>query len=171
MFAKPPNYYVSACGISALPFAFHRCSSLFNVRCSCVIQRSSVLCGTLRNILATLHPLCLICSRLILALACRRYLHTLYKDLRSLSGSRSPGTVTRAESIELDGLPSPVTSPKSAEMSIGSRIDTRNLAAMFSSSSNWLATGSRMTFALCFSESCVLFSLVIFEALGVFDEQ
>ncbi|KAH9929419.1 Abscisic acid G-protein coupled receptor-domain-containing protein [Fomitopsis serialis] len=100
-------------------------------------------------------------SRLCLFLACRKYLlRHLYHDLQDLSAQRTtdPGTppVAEADNIELETLPEPSTATvKRASSLVGQRPFHSVLA--------------RSLFALCFSESCTLFLLLMCQAFDVLD--
>ncbi|PPQ71403.1 hypothetical protein CVT26_011118 [Gymnopilus dilepis] len=117
-------------------------------------------------------------ARFSLFFACRKYLlRALYFDLRTLSSTALPGTPTSEsphgsdgilfdanangssatgdnEGIEMDTLPPPTThTPKSAKFSLE---DTTYLHT----------TVARVVFSWCFAESCMMFILLILQALG-----
>ncbi|KAF8900147.1 Abscisic acid G-protein coupled receptor-domain-containing protein [Gymnopilus junonius] len=118
-------------------------------------------------------------ARFSLFFACRKYLlRSLYLDLRTLTSSALPSTPTSEypnshgnivfdanangssaadnEGIELDTLPLPTThTPKSAKFSLE---DTTYLHTSV----------SRVVFSWCFAESCMMFILLILQALGIF---
>ncbi|KAI8996260.1 Abscisic acid G-protein coupled receptor-domain-containing protein [Trametes punicea] len=101
----------------------------------------------------------LFAARAVLFYACRRFLlRNLYHDLQDLSAraSSDPGTpvvVFDAGETELEILPTPSASPASTPM--GSRKRPFHSAL------------SRGLFSLCFSETCLLFLLLILQALDI----
>ncbi|KAF5310484.1 hypothetical protein D9611_012321 [Ephemerocybe angulata] len=89
----------------------------------------------------------LVALRLGLLLGCRKYLlKTLYPDLRSLS---SP---THGSDIELDTLPAPSTTPKSANPT-----DTAYLHGIVAS----------LLFSWTFAECCMLFILLVMQGADI----
>ncbi|KAF8346552.1 G protein-coupled receptor 89 [Amanita rubescens] len=110
----------------------------------------------------------LIILRLILFAAWRKYLsRTLYPDLASLSLETSlNGTQTRnarADSVdgavELSALPPPITTP--VEGSSSHRRSAKNQKLLHSSI-------SRAIFSLVITESCIVFLLLVLQAVDVF---
>ncbi|KZT66792.1 hypothetical protein DAEQUDRAFT_695181 [Daedalea quercina L-15889] len=112
--------------------------------------------------LATFLQTGIVCtSRLCLFLACRKYLlHHLYHDLQDLSGQRTadPGTppTAEADNMELETLPEPSTAAVKRASSLAGHRPFHSVLA-------------RSLFALCFSESCTLFLLLICQALDLLD--
>ncbi|KAJ6626017.1 Abscisic acid G-protein coupled receptor-domain-containing protein [Mycena sp. CBHHK59/15] len=102
--------------------------------------------------------LLLVVLRIILFFSCRKYLlRSLYSDLQDLSEQKS---VARASSpsqtpVPFHPLPSPVTAKEPFRKPLG-KTDTL------------YSTLSRVVFSGCFSESCVLFFLLMFQGLNVF---
>ncbi|KZS97048.1 hypothetical protein SISNIDRAFT_547125 [Sistotremastrum niveocremeum HHB9708] len=104
----------------------------------------------------------LVGARIALFSFCQRVLlRALYVDLRSLSSSQpSPSTQSpSSSSIPLSslGLPHPTTTPTFSSSSANSGSSHVRVA--------------RTVFPLCFSECCILFSLVIFQNIDFFDSR
>ncbi|EJD50456.1 hypothetical protein AURDEDRAFT_121592 [Auricularia subglabra TFB-10046 SS5] len=105
--------------------------------------------------------------RLALAYACRQHLGTLFNDLRDISAGVDPSSSTPSDDVNspcpsspiLDHLPSPALSPA----------PTRAAFAKMPWTVRWPASVSRTVFGACFSESCVLFLLVTFQAVDLLD--
>ncbi|KAL0565488.1 hypothetical protein V5O48_016538, partial [Marasmius crinis-equi] len=99
----------------------------------------------------------LVLTRLALFFGCRKLLlQSLYSDLRHLSSTSTiagPQTPTE-EYIRLDPLPTPVQTDTTKH-----RQRERTLHS----------TLSRTLFALCFSECCMLFLLLMAQGIGVFE--
>lgn len=101
--------------------------------------------------------------RLCLFLACRKYLlRHLYSDLQDLSSRRhnDSGTppVSDVDNIELETLPEPSTAAvKRTSALLGQR--------------PFHSVLSRSLFALCFSESCTLFLLLMSQAFELLDSR
>ncbi|KAH9931624.1 Abscisic acid G-protein coupled receptor-domain-containing protein [Epithele typhae] len=101
-----------------------------------------------------------IISRALLFFASRRYLlHHIYHDLQDLSPKThsAPGTpavVFDADGVELNTLPAPTTSPNVVNT------PRKRLFHSFL---------SRTLFSLCFSESCILFILLVCQGLDMFN--
>ncbi|KAH9924238.1 Abscisic acid G-protein coupled receptor-domain-containing protein [Amylocystis lapponica] len=101
----------------------------------------------------------LIATRILLFFACRKYLlQTLYHDLQDLSAQHAADMVmqprTDNNEVELDTLPSPSNSKRST---------------LISSKRPFHSTLSRSLFSLCFSESCLLFLLLMCQGLDLFN--
>ena len=99
--------------------------------------------------------------RILLYFACRKFLlRAIYHDLRTLTYTShvdtAEGEEDDAEEHELDSLNS------SLPMTRNSPPDPPLARTIHS-------TLSRASFALCFSESCMLFVLVLCQGLGVFN--
>ncbi|EPQ55979.1 hypothetical protein GLOTRDRAFT_40958, partial [Gloeophyllum trabeum ATCC 11539] len=89
--------------------------------------------------------------RCLLFASCRKYLlRSLYHDLQSLSLPGEPG-VMHSDDVELTTLPAPSTS------------------AALKRKRPLHSTLSRGLFAICFSESCVLFFLLMCQGLDILD--
>ena len=116
-------------------------------------------------------------SRCSIFFSCRKYLlRIFYSDLHSLSvpspnsvpGTPTPITTTTIKTkmdeetmiIELDSLPLPSTAhtPKSPKFSLDDTTTTTHLHAAV----------SRLMFSWCFTESCMMFFLLILQAFGIF---
>ncbi|KAL1734583.1 Abscisic acid G-protein coupled receptor-domain-containing protein [Schizophyllum commune] len=96
----------------------------------------------------------ILCIRGGFFLGCRRYLlHSLYADLQDLSLPSGPATdaVPKSPEIELESLPMPSGAP-----------------AQQSTRSTLHSAVSRNIFALCFSETCTMFFLLMFQGLSIF---
>ncbi|KAI5888025.1 uncharacterized protein SCHCODRAFT_02639516 [Schizophyllum commune H4-8] len=96
----------------------------------------------------------ILCIRGGFFLGCRRYLlHSLYADLQDLSLPSVPATdaAPKSPEIELESLPMPSGAP-----------------AQQSTRSTLHSTVSRNIFALCFSETCTMFFLLMFQGLSIF---
>lgn len=82
-------------------------------------------------------------------------LRTVYHDLQEISATTSSGLSKEdgAEDIELDSLPGPSSSSSSS-----SRLGA------------WArhSTLARLSFSICFAESCILFILFLAQELGLF---
>ncbi|KAF8509443.1 Abscisic acid G-protein coupled receptor-domain-containing protein [Gautieria morchelliformis] len=124
----------------------------------------------------TLFETSLICvGRVSLFFACRHYLlRSLYHDLRHLSlsvpskatlSTLSQQSSPRTSGTELDELPRPATTPRTPSSA------TTPSSQRHGSGITWHSTWSRGTFALCFSESCTLFMLVVSQAMDVFSHR
>ena len=110
-------------------------------------------------------------ERLSIFFSCRKYLlRIFYSDLHSLSlsspSSSVPGTPGEAtthrsneleEAIQLDSLPRPSTAqtPRSPQFTLG---DPTYLHAAV----------SRIMFSWCFTESCMMFFLLMLQAFDIF---
>ncbi|KAL1708910.1 Abscisic acid G-protein coupled receptor-domain-containing protein [Schizophyllum commune] len=95
----------------------------------------------------------ILCIRGGFFLGCRRYLlHSLYADLQDLSLPSGPATdaAPKSPEIELESLPMPSGAP-----------------AQQSTRSTLHSTVSRNIFALCFSETCTMFFLLMFQGLSI----
>ncbi|OCH88954.1 hypothetical protein OBBRIDRAFT_813398 [Obba rivulosa] len=99
--------------------------------------------------------------RVALFFACRKYLlQNLYHDLQGLSSehtSTPPFLDSTEDSVELDSLPQPSTTSASAAPALPIMKGKRSFHSVL----------SRSLFALCFTESCMMFGLLMFQALGV----
>jgi len=98
--------------------------------------------------------------RCLLFASCRHYLlRSLYHDLQSLSLSDGQGVTAHnreeSEDVELNTLPAPSTSSSHS-------ISLKRKRPLHS-------TLSRGLFAICFSESCVLFFLLMCQGLDILD--
>ncbi|KAI0297048.1 Abscisic acid G-protein coupled receptor-domain-containing protein [Multifurca ochricompacta] len=94
----------------------------------------------------------LVTIRIGLFATCRKFIdRSLYDELKQIS-QISP---TENPALELDILPQPTASPTSGRKSSGN--------------DSFHSSLSKTLFALCFSESCVLFLLVMCQALNVFN--
>ncbi|PCH43230.1 hypothetical protein WOLCODRAFT_73912 [Wolfiporia cocos MD-104 SS10] len=96
-------------------------------------------------------------ARLVLFFACRKYLlRHLYHDLQDLSVQRTaePGTppVSEDPAVELETLPTPSTSASSSTPVVSAKRPFHSVL-------------SRTLFSLCFSESCMLFLLLMSQTL------
>ena len=114
-------------------------------------------------------------NRVLLFLGSRQYLlRSLYSDLQTLSSGpasdvgidsgssthHSPTPSQRAErddEIELTRLPTPVSATKSTRQA------SKNDHAIYSA--GWV---SRTVFSLVFTESCMMFSLLMLQRVGIF---
>ncbi|KAJ7590676.1 G protein-coupled receptor 89 [Mycena floridula] len=95
----------------------------------------------------------LVSLRLGLFFSCRKYLlHNIYHGLRDLT----PTSANPGEEFQLQNLPLPTTSPTP------SRLFSRDTKEKLHSSV------SRTVFSTCFSESCMLFLLLMMQGLAVF---
>jgi hypothetical protein len=92
--------------------------------------------------------------RLALFATCCRFIdRTLYHELKQISQTPSLGV-----SVELDSLPRPNSTSKST-------------CERRSNSDSSHAALSKILFALCFSESCTLFLLLMCQASGILNTQ
>ncbi|KAF5366772.1 hypothetical protein D9758_006495 [Tetrapyrgos nigripes] len=117
--------------------------------------------------------------RFVLFFSCRKYLlRSLYSDLQHLSveaqsdhSSSAPSPPSEdVDEIQLGSigsLPTPSTHSKSNRKGLG-RILGFGIAGKRAKHPTHSSI-SRAVFAMCFSESCMLFVLLICQALGVFD--
>ncbi|THV03548.1 hypothetical protein K435DRAFT_747819 [Dendrothele bispora CBS 962.96] len=116
--------------------------------------------------------------RLALFFSCRKYLlRSLYSDLRNLSvESQSSSTLTPGSPAEeldeiqlgaLGSLPTPSTHGKSGPKGLAGMLGMTGKRTRHP----FHSTISRAVFALCFSESCILFVLLMCQALEVFESR
>ncbi|KAJ7271199.1 G protein-coupled receptor 89 [Mycena rebaudengoi] len=103
-----------------------------------------------------LESLPLFSLRAVLFFSCRKYLlRSLYSDLQELSGKQTASQTSSPsrESIRLDPLPSPATQTFSSVRKPRGKTETL------------YSTLSRDIFAGCFSESCILFFLLMLQEM------
>ena len=114
--------------------------------------------------------------RSFLFFCCRRYLlKSLYNDLQHLSAPRAdtfPSMPYSGSEVELNVLPSPATSTSGR---LSKQFSTSSVKAVKPSQTpqdqalRVQSSIARTAFALCFEEGCILFLLVMSQALGLFD--
>lgn len=114
--------------------------------------------------------------RASLFFCCRKYLlNSLYNDLQHLSADTidtSPSIASSSSDIMLNVLPPPATATSTRASRSFSALSVKAVKPSRAPQNQALRVQSsiaRTAFALCFEEGCILFLLVMSQALGLFD--